>query len=51
VEDDVEKALRILKKRLAEDGDHRRLKERKRFTPRSQRRRKKAFRSQRNRRK
>lgn len=50
VNNDVEKALRILKKRLSEDGDHRRLKERKHFTPRSKRRRKKALKSQRGRR-
>ena len=50
VSDDVEKALRVLKKKLSEDGDHRRLKERKHFTPRSKRRRKKAIRSQKSRR-
>ncbi len=51
VNNDVEKALRILKKRLSEDGDHRRLKERKHFTPRSKRKRRKALKSQRGRRK
>ena len=49
VNNDVEKALRVLKKKLSEDGDHRRLKERKHFTPRSKRRRKKSARSQRSR--
>jgi ribosomal protein S21 len=50
VNNDVEKALRVLKKKLAEDGDHRRLKERKHFTPRNQRKRKKAVRARRKRR-
>lgn len=49
VNNDVDKALRILKRKLSEDGDHRRLRERKHFTPRSQRKRKKAVRAERKR--
>jgi ribosomal protein S21 len=50
VHNDVEKALRILKKKLSEDGDHRRLKERKHFMPRGERKRRKSVRAKRNRR-
>jgi len=42
VEGDVDKALRMLKRKLSEDGDQRRLKERKCFVPQKERRRKKA---------
>ena len=39
---DVDRALRLLKRKLSEDGDQKRLKQRKRFTPQSERKRKKA---------
>ena len=42
VKGDVDRALRMLKKKLSEDGDQRRLKERKCFTPQNERRRRKA---------
>jgi ribosomal protein S21 len=50
VEGDVEKALRKLKRKLSEDGDQRRLKDRKHFTPQKERRRKKAVKAARKRR-
>ena len=50
VEGDVGKALRILKKKLSEDGDQRRLKERRCFTPQNERRRRKAVKAGRKRR-
>jgi len=45
----VDKALRVLKRKLSEDGDQRRLKQRRRFTPPSERRRKKAAKASRKR--
>jgi ribosomal protein S21 len=42
VNGDVDKALRRLKRKLSEDGDQKRLRDRKRFTPQKERKRKKA---------
>ncbi len=39
---DVDGALRVLKKKLSEDGDQKRLKQRKRFMPQNEQRRRKA---------
>jgi len=50
VKGDVDRALRILKRKLSEDGDQRRRKERKCFTPQNERRRKKAVKAGRKRR-
>ncbi|RJP22542.1 MAG: 30S ribosomal protein S21 [Candidatus Abyssobacteria bacterium SURF_5] len=50
VEGDVDKALRQLKRKLSEDGDQRRLKDRKHFMPQKERRRKKAIKASRKRR-
>jgi ribosomal protein S21 len=38
---DVEKALRLLKRKLSEDGDQKRLKQRRRFMPADKRKRRK----------
>lgn len=48
--EDVDKALRILKRKLSEDGDQKRLKQRKHFTPQNERKRKKAVKAARKRR-
>lgn len=45
VNDDIDKALRRLKRKLSDDGDQRRLRERKRFTPVKERKRKKTARA------
>ncbi len=42
VDGNVDKALRILKRKLSEDGDHKRLRQRKHFKPRNERKRFKA---------
>ncbi|UCD58740.1 MAG: 30S ribosomal protein S21 [Candidatus Hydrogenedentota bacterium] len=43
-EGDVDRALKILKRKLSEDGDQKRLKRRKHFMPQSELRRRKAAR-------
>lgn len=50
VNGDVDRALRRLKRKLSEDGDQRRLRERKHFMPQKERRRKKAAKAARKRR-
>ncbi|RJP65259.1 MAG: 30S ribosomal protein S21 [Candidatus Abyssobacteria bacterium SURF_17] len=50
VNGDVDRALKILKRKLSEDGDQSRLKERKCFTPQGERRRRKAAKAARKRR-
>ena len=50
VDGDVDRALQKLKRKLSEDGDQRRLKDRKHFMPQKERRRKKAIKARRRRR-
>ncbi|MBI4832945.1 MAG: 30S ribosomal protein S21 [Candidatus Lindowbacteria bacterium] len=50
VNGDVDRALRVLKRKLSEDGDQARLKERKCFMPQSERKRRKAAKAARKRR-
>ncbi len=51
VENDIDRALKKLRKKIAEDGDQKRLRDRRRFAPRNARRRSKAKKAAKKRRK